>query len=102
MVTLFGFTKHNKDKMLILAHRKINVLYLWLVSLKYIYRLQSYGQSPITSGSPLVLSKHGIQGTETVRLHKLFCTFVEKQISTTEELEFYDFKKHVRTTYSYT
>ena len=40
--------------MLILAHRKINVLYLWLVSLKYINRLQSYGKSPITSGSPLV------------------------------------------------
>ena len=54
MVTLFRFTKHNKDKMLIPAHRKINVLYLWLVSLKYIYRLQSYGKSPITSGSPLV------------------------------------------------
>ena len=57
MVTLFRFTKHNKDKMLILAHRKINVLYLWLVSLKYIYRLQSYGKSPITSGSPLVSVK---------------------------------------------
>ena len=54
MVTLFMFTKRNKDKMLILAHRKINVLYLWLVSLKYIYRLQSYGQSPITLGLPLV------------------------------------------------
>ena len=45
----------NKDKMLILLHRKMNVLYVWLVSPKYIYRLQSYGKSPITSGSPLVL-----------------------------------------------
>ena len=41
--------------MLILVHRKMNVLYVWLVSSKYIHRLQSYGKSPITSGSPLVL-----------------------------------------------
>ena len=40
--------------MLILVHRKMNVLYVWLVSSKYTYRLQSYGKSPITSGSPLV------------------------------------------------
>ena len=52
MVTLFSFTKHNKDKMLILAHRKMNVLYVWLVSSKYMYRLQSCGYIPITSGSP--------------------------------------------------
>ena len=55
MVTLFRFTNHNKDKILILPHRKINVFLLWLVSLKCISRLQSYGKSPITSGSPLVL-----------------------------------------------
>ena len=40
--------------MLILVHRDMNVLYVWLVSSKYMYRLQSYGKSPITSGSPLV------------------------------------------------
>ena len=54
MVTLFWFTIHNKDKMLKLVHRKMNVLYVCLVSSKYIYRLQSYGKSPITSGSPIV------------------------------------------------
>ena len=54
MVTLFWFTKHNKNKLLKLVQRKIIVLYVWLVSSKYIYRLQSYGKSPITSGSPLV------------------------------------------------
>ena len=54
MVTLFWYTKHNKDKMLILVHRTMNVLYVWLVSSKYIYRLMSLGKSPITSGSPLV------------------------------------------------
>ena len=40
--------------MLILVHRKMNVLYVRLVSSKFINRLQSYGKSPITSGSPLV------------------------------------------------
>ena len=54
MVTVFWFTKHNKDKMLILLHREMNVIYVWLVSSKYVYRLQSNGKSPITSGSPLV------------------------------------------------
>ena len=44
----------SKDKMLILVHKKMNVLYVRLVSSKYIYRLKSYGKSPITSGSPLV------------------------------------------------
>ena len=34
----------------------MNILYVWLVSSKYMYRLQSYGKSPITSGSPLVYS----------------------------------------------
>ena len=55
MVTLFWFTKHNKEKMLVLVHRYMNVLYVWLVSSKYLYRLQSYGKSPITSGSPLIV-----------------------------------------------
>ena len=41
--------------MLILVHRDMNVLYVWLDSSKYMYRLQSYGKKPITSGSPLVL-----------------------------------------------
>ena len=54
METLFWSTKHNTDQMLILMHWEINVLYVWLVSSKYMYRLQSYGKSPITSGSPLV------------------------------------------------
>ena len=54
MVTLFLFTKRTKDKMLILMHRKINVLYVWLVSSKYMKKLKSYGKSPITAGSPLV------------------------------------------------
>ena len=60
MVTLFWFTKHNKDqmKMLILVHRDKNVLYVWLVSSKCKYMLQSYGKSPITSGSPLVCSEN--------------------------------------------
>ena len=34
---VFRFTKHNKDKMLILVHRKMNVLYVWLVSSKEIH-----------------------------------------------------------------
>ena len=55
MVTLFWFKNHNKDKMKILVYKKINDLYIWLVSSKYIYRLQNYWKSPITSGSPLVL-----------------------------------------------
>ena len=54
MVTLFRFTKHNKDKMLILVHREMNVLYIWLDSSIYMYSLQSYGESPITSGPPLI------------------------------------------------
>ena len=32
----------------------MNVLFVWLVSSKYMYRLQSYRKSPISSGSPLV------------------------------------------------
>ena len=40
--------------MLILVNKKMNVLYAWLVSSKYICRLKSYSRSPITSGSPLV------------------------------------------------
>ena len=35
------FSKLGHNKMLILVHRKMNVLYVWLVSSKYIYRLQS-------------------------------------------------------------
>ena len=72
MATLFWFTKHNKDKMLILVHREMNVLYVWLVSSKYMYRLQSYGKSPITSGSPLVEKSN----FKTCKLSKLFTSMI--------------------------
>ena len=49
--------------MSILVHRKMIVLYVWLVSSKYINILQSYGKSPITSGSPLALLKNPIEIT---------------------------------------
>ena len=44
MATLVLFTKRSKDKMLILMHRNINGLYVWLVSPKYMKRLKSYGE----------------------------------------------------------
>ena len=49
-------TKHNEDKMLMLMYRKMNVSYRWLVSSQYMYRLQSYGENPITSASPPVVA----------------------------------------------
>ena len=46
--------KSNEYENLPVVHRKMSVLYVWLVSSKYMNRLQSYGKSPITFGSPLV------------------------------------------------
>ena len=59
--------------MLILVHRKMNVLYVWLVSSKYIHGLQSYGKSPITSGSPLVYVRLIDLGGEYLR-YRLDCS----------------------------
>ena len=70
MVTLFWFNKHNKDKRLILGHRKMKVLYVWLVSSKFIYRLQSYGKSPFTSGSPLVNALSAVYVLQALIFHK--------------------------------